>query len=130
MVETPPQKLRIQLIRLLYGAHYWIYLLYVDTHEVGHAGACRERVYCILAHKLRTSVLHNPKSLYDNIVSKIKKYAFTTPSDYFVADVMDIRMAAHDLANTRSKVLRNAPKPKVRLSIFSISQTEGIIPFS
>lgn len=94
----------------------------MDTYEVGHAGACRERVYVILAHKTRTSVLHNPNSLYEAIVAKIQKYAVTTPSDYFVADSLEIQMVANDLANTRSKTLRTAPKQKLRYRCFQFSK--------
>lgn len=113
----PWQYLRLKLIKACYGQHYQIFPMQVDVDQVGHSGACRMRVYCIMAHCSRTIQVYDPCQLYSEIVSKLRCYAATTPDDYFVATPLEIQLAANDLARTRGKRIRLAPRLTVSSSI-------------
>ena len=100
--------LRLKLIDALYGEHYFIYTFYVDTDEVGHHGARRERIYLILAHKQRTIQCYDPHSLYDLITNHIKSVISTRPRDYFFSSIREVQLAAADLARTRGRRMKPA----------------------
>ena len=98
----------MKLIYALYGEHYHIHIFYVDTDEVGHRGARRERIYLILAHKERTIQCYNPHSLYRDITDLIKSKVSTRPRDYFFSSTREVHLAASDLARTRGRKMKPA----------------------
>ena len=84
----------------------------MDVDEVGHAGARRERVYVIMAHRIRTKPVFDPHKLHAAIRDTLKRLAHTSPSDYFVSDATEIRLCAEDMALTRKKTKRLKYDPR------------------
>ncbi|CAE7804105.1 unnamed protein product [Symbiodinium sp. CCMP2456] len=106
--------LRIQMLRAMFGEHYTLHILHCSTEAVGHAGAKRDRVYVILAHKQQTSLQHNPQDLYDNIAQAIATRVATSPKDYFVATNTDIHLHMDAICRKRKRHLTAAAVDKLR----------------
>ena len=104
-----PQYLRIQMIRLLNGGHYHIHILRPEPADAGHGGTARERVYLVLAHKRRTTLLHSPAELYTRVSAAVREQGSTRPSDYFVATHSEIVMHGQQWARTRKRKWKGAP---------------------
>ncbi|CAK9087763.1 Uncharacterized protein SCF082_LOCUS41478 [Durusdinium trenchii] len=83
MVEK--EKLRIQMIKLLYGEHYNIKKLMTETNDAGHSGTSRERIYLILSHKKKTIEIADPVALYEKISQIMRRSVQTAPSDYMIS---------------------------------------------
>ena len=94
------------MIKLLYGQHYDVYPLRVDVGDLGHTGASRERVYCILSHKKLTTRVADPENLYAAIARTMKRFVNTEPFDYFIATPREVLLAAQDLARVRKRHLK------------------------
>ena len=99
--------LRLQMIYALYGQHYYIFKIVVNTDEVGHSGTRRDRLYLVLAHKTRTRKLHDPRELYKYVTAFIQSKISTKPRDYFFANPREVYIAACDLAATRGVSLKH-----------------------
>ncbi|CAE8711111.1 unnamed protein product [Polarella glacialis] len=54
-------ELRIGIIRMLYGAHYDIVVLYVGTEDQGHDGGTRYILYALLNHRERVIAVYDAK---------------------------------------------------------------------
>lgn len=98
------------MIRKLYGQHYHIEVLHVDTDDQGHDGTSRERLYCVLNHMERTQQIIDPKWLYRKVTATIQEHVQTCPADYLVSSRTELLMDAADVARTRGKRVRRAPK--------------------
>ena len=105
------------MIRAMYGEHYDLYVLYCSASDVGHKGCRRERVYCILAHRVRTQLVFRPQELYSKIAEVISENVATTPKDYFIASNTDIQLEAALLANRRRLSLDVAAAPQLHSAV-------------
>ena len=101
------------MIRAMYAEHYDLYVLQCSAADVGHKGCRRDRLYCILAHKVRTRLVFQPRELYSKIAGVISANVATTPKDYFVATKTDIRLEAARLADQRGVPLHLAAAPQI-----------------
>lgn len=99
------------MIEYLYGDDYMIYPLYVDCADQGHFGVARARVYCICAHKARTTILLDPEDVYRVVTRLVTRHVRTRPSDYFVATHNEIMRSASLLATKRKRPFTFALQP-------------------
>ncbi|CAK9073886.1 unnamed protein product, partial [Durusdinium trenchii] len=104
MVEK--EKLRIQMIKLLYGEHYNIKKLMTETNDAGHSGTSRERIYLILSHKKKTIEIADPVALYEKISQIMRRSVQTAPSDYMISSDGEVLREAAQLA-----IKRGIPAP-------------------
>lgn len=104
------QGLRMEMMEKLYGVHYHMCVLNVDTCHQGHTGVTRERVYVILWHKLRVKQVFDPRSMYKHITSYLTANIKTEPKDYLVSDFCDVWREAERLAVIRGKKLKMATR--------------------
>jgi hypothetical protein len=103
-----PEELRIGIIRMLYGAHYDIVVLYVGTEDQGHDGGTRYRLYALLNHRERVTAVYDAKEMYARITSVIRQHVRTQPCDYLVSTEEEIMLDAGETARVRNKRLRKA----------------------
>ncbi|CAE8602347.1 unnamed protein product [Polarella glacialis] len=94
------QELRIGIIRMLYGAHYDIVVLYVGTEDQGHDGGTRYRLYALLNHRERVIAVYDAKEMYARITSVIRQHVRTQPCDYLVSTEEEIMLDAGETART------------------------------
>ncbi|CAE8599354.1 unnamed protein product [Polarella glacialis] len=94
------QELRIGIIRMLYGAHYDIVVLYVGTEDQGHDGGTRYRLYALLNHRERVTAVYDAKEMYARITSVIRQHVRTQPCDYLVSTEEEIMLDAGETART------------------------------
>jgi hypothetical protein len=92
---------KIVVLFIVIGSDYHFVQLIVDAEDSGHSGVARERTYIMCWRKLRTTILNDPVELYNAITADVKKCVSTKPSDYYVADSVDIAMEAQSCASTR-----------------------------
>jgi hypothetical protein len=96
----------MQMVRLLYGKHYKIYPLYVQTADQGHTGSTRSRVYVVLAHRLRATMTFDIYDMYEAVSKHLEAHIRTKPSDYLVSSRQEVLLDAGDVARTRNKKFR------------------------
>ena len=80
---------------------YDIYQLFFSTRDSGHGGAARDRTYVICAHQDKTSCRFDPPVLKDAISKRMHRKGQTKPSDYFMAQLVEVRQEAERLAVKR-----------------------------
>lgn len=94
------------MIWKLYGRHYDIYPIYVDTRDVGHHGASRKRVYIIMSHQKSVKQVYDCNRLYRKIAEAMKLFVATKPADYFIAEPRDLLLEAQRTAGVRKLHLK------------------------
>lgn len=70
--------------------------------QTGHGGAARDRTYVICSHKEKTSCKFDPHIMKDMISSRMKSKGQTRPSDYFMAQTVEVQQEAQLLAEKRN----------------------------
>ena len=80
---------------------YDFYQLYFSTSETGHSGVRRDRTYVIGSHKDLTSCKYDPQTMKDSISKRMRDTVQTVPSDYFMAQVIEVQQEAQQLAIKR-----------------------------
>ena len=86
----------------------------VSPQDVGHAGAARDRVYIIMAHRDRVVETYDVHKMFRTISTTFQKLAQTRVQDYYVADAIDLAMEMENTARTRKIPLK--PKANWRQS--------------
>ncbi|CAE8611240.1 unnamed protein product [Polarella glacialis] len=90
------RELRLDVITLLLGDHFFLWQLWVDAEDGGHNGVSRKRTFVICSHQDWTSCMYDPFELYAAIAARVKKHIATKPSDYVTAtDDEILREASH-----------------------------------
>lgn len=89
------------MIQKLYGRHYDIYPLYCRTDHSGHSGTTRARLYVACVHKKRARVMRDIKKVYMAMAKTMMKHVQTTPDDYMIATMNDIKEEAERVARVR-----------------------------
>ena len=80
---------------------YDFYPVNFKTADTGHAGVSRDRVYVTASHKDLSSCKFDPNSLKDKIADRMRGKVQTKPSDYFMAQVVEVQQEALQLAIRR-----------------------------
>jgi hypothetical protein len=80
---------------------YDFYRVDFSTADTGHAGVARDRVYVLASHKDRSSCKYDPMSLKAMIADRMREKVQTRPSDYFMAQVVEVQQEALQLAIRR-----------------------------
>ena len=81
--------------------NYDLWQIMVETADTGHRGSARNRTYVVASHREKTSVLFDPHDLHRTISSKMRKKVQTKPSDYFLADQLEVHLHAQEVARRR-----------------------------
>ncbi|CAE6969119.1 unnamed protein product, partial [Symbiodinium sp. CCMP2456] len=92
------QELRVQMLQLLYGYHYYLHIFKVSCDDVGHRGAARNRLYVFLQHKERVRMAYDIVAAYRAVAKTIRKAVQTKPHDYVFSPSYEIRREGDDLA--------------------------------
>ena len=80
---------------------YDLYQTFFSTSDTGHGGAARDRTYVIGSHGDRTSCKVDPEEVKDIISKRMKGKVRTVPSDYFMAQLVEVELEAQQLACKR-----------------------------
>ncbi|CAE8646942.1 unnamed protein product [Polarella glacialis] len=100
------RELRLDVITLLLGDHFFLWQLWVDAEDGGHNGVSRKRTFVICSHQDRTSCMYDPFELYAAIAARVKKHIATKPSDYVTATDDEILREASHVALVRGVQFR------------------------
>ena len=84
-----------------HGPDYEFCQLFCGPSDVGHSACSRERTYVVGSHQERTSMLHDPWEVQENMRKEIMKRAFTYPSDYLIATETEVQLEAQEKARSR-----------------------------
>ncbi|CAE8720142.1 unnamed protein product [Polarella glacialis] len=100
------RELRLDVITLLLGDHFFLWQLWVDAEDGGHNGVSRKRTFVICSRQDRTSCMCDPFELYAAIAARVKKHIATKPSDYVTATDDEILREASHVALVRGVQFR------------------------
>ena len=89
------------MIKKIYGRHYNIHPIYMDTSDLGHTGSSRARVYIIMVLKDEVVQTYDCNKMFREISTAMQQLVSTNPEDYFVADVADTRLEEARVARIR-----------------------------
>ena len=95
---------------------YDLWQLMFSTADTGHGGAKRDRTYVIGSHVDKTSCLYDPWEMKDIIADRMRSKVRTLPSDYFLAEQVEVDREAIQLADRR-KVSIDLRKPSNRADL-------------
>jgi hypothetical protein len=107
MIIENVTELRMSMIKLLYGKHWFIQELIVDSGDSGHDGMNRLRLYLILWWKGRVIEEYSIMDTYCAVTRQIKSMVATQPKDYMVSCRAELLMEASQVAFSRGKRLRS-----------------------
>ncbi|CAE8709376.1 unnamed protein product [Polarella glacialis] len=100
------RELRLDVITLLLGDHFFLWQLWVDAEDGGHNGVSRKRTFVICSHQDRTSCMYDPFELYAAIAARVKKHIALKPSGYVTATDDEILREASHVALVRGVQFR------------------------
>lgn len=95
---------------------YDLWQLMFSTADTGHGGTKRDRTYVIGSHVDKTSCLYDPWEMKDIIADRMRSKVRTLPSDYFLAEQVEVDREAIQLADRR-KVSIDLRKPSNRADL-------------
>ena len=91
----------MEIIKFLFGAFYWIYLLEVCPTDHSNDGVARPRLYVLMLNKSKGRILYDPCTMYNLIKAELQQSIPTSARDYMVATPRDVEVAAMQLAAQR-----------------------------
>ena len=76
-------------------------------------GTTRSRVYIVLVHKKRASLIQDVEKVYQSMSAVMRKHVRTSPQDYLIATPREILEEAAQTARTRGVSVEPGPRSTV-----------------